>query len=261
MKSQSDPFSIDSLGGPKTPARLLHVRTHVPECHYLADESKAVLREAQQRLVWAHRLIQPLRPLTEPVFLYEVALDRAAKKERDKNPRWPQPEKPPVDREFMARMEAVRMRKPIVPKPARKLAQPKKRRQQWPDEDILIALQLWFEEHGEAPRQSDWNQSSPYWPSHQTVANHFGTWAKGLDKAGVPRRPRVQKVSSEALLGLRADGLSYREIAKELGVNIATVARRLRKLGAPERPPPKDLRKRRREQRIADLQKALTKGE
>jgi hypothetical protein len=58
-------------------------------------------------------------------------------------------------------------------------------RSRWSDAEILTALQGWAIKHGRAPSCPEWGHASLSRPGTSTVANHFGTWRKGLEAAGL----------------------------------------------------------------------------
>jgi DNA invertase Pin-like site-specific DNA recombinase len=56
---------------------------------------------------------------------------------------------------------------------------------QWEDSEILGALQAWADAHGHAPRARDWSRGGSYYPTCRTVRRHFGSWRRGLIRAGL----------------------------------------------------------------------------
>ena len=111
-------------------------------------------------------------------------------------------------------------------------------RDRWSDEAILRALRDWTDELGRPPRRQEWSgeqpydagsaqrkwmREHPYWPSSSCVANHFGSWSKGLAAAGLIERARefddsvAERVATARQL--RAAGCSVRAIAQQLGVS------------------------------------------
>ena len=55
----------------------------------------------------------------------------------------------------------------------------------WEDAEILGALQAWTDAHGRVPRAKDWHRGTGRFPTSSTVARHFGSWNKGLLRAGL----------------------------------------------------------------------------
>lgn len=99
----------------------------------------------------------------------------------------------------------------------------------WTDEAIIKAIQQWAAEHGHPPRVSDWlkaGQDHPSFGSCYGPQCSFKNWADAIEAAGFPRPYTGHKYY------------------------LTPSAPRTRK-------PLPDLRKRKREQRIADLRKAL----
>lgn len=72
----------------------------------------------------------------------------------------------------------------------------------WRDEDLINAIRLWAQQYGRPPRWIDWTPSrarargvtlapsveAGHWPTGPQVANRFGGWNKGLERAGVTPR-------------------------------------------------------------------------
>lgn len=125
----------------------------------------------------------------------------------------------------------------------------------------MLAIQLWAEEHdGQPPNWSDWEKASDYWPSKFTVSKRMG-WREALRQAGFTPVRRSSKVPREEALRLRREGYTLEQIAEILGVGLRSLGRALREMGAPARAHPRDLRRRSRQQRIEDLQKAIRRKE
>lgn len=63
--------------------------------------------------------------------------------------------------------------------------------------DIITKLQNWKEQHGRAPRFSEWNWE----PTAQTIRKRFGSWEQALEDAGLEKPPhKNQKFSDDELL-------------------------------------------------------------
>ena len=117
----------------------------------------------------------------------------------------------------------------------------------WSAERIVDSLRDWAELVGQAPRVLDrcpversgtgyrarlWERHYPRWPEASTVVRYFGSWRKGLIAAGLPvDRPPLELPLQERIQAarrMRAQRLSYREIAAELGVYPDVVGQYLR---------------------------------
>lgn len=140
-------------------------------------------------------------------------------------------------------------------------------RREWSKDDILYAMLEWEEKHGEPPRWNDWQIATAETPASMTVRKRFGSWNNAMAAAGfTPRDPHANvppvgippkftpDVEKKAMR-LRLQGMPDYAIAKRLGISRATIQRHLGR-----RPKPRPvLKNRTREQRIADLRKALEK--
>lgn len=227
-----------------TPAHFISSRAHIPDFHYVEDESSEVIKCVQRQLVWAHRLTQQPEPLfSESLLLFDRAVDKAVRNTKKKAKPRPAGQK----------ME----QRPMKPQPARRDEKKRRITGGWTEENIVLAIQLWAEEHdGQPPSWSDWEKASDYWPSKFTVSKRIG-WREALKRAGFKPVRRSTKVPRQEALRLRQQGYTVKQIADSLQVGYGSVRHALRELGAPSRPQPRDLRKRSRQQRIADLQKAM----
>jgi hypothetical protein len=58
-------------------------------------------------------------------------------------------------------------------------------RHHWDDAEIVAALQRWTARHGRPPAYADWAHATSSRPGTSAVANHFGSWRKGLVAAGL----------------------------------------------------------------------------
>jgi hypothetical protein len=68
----------------------------------------------------------------------------------------------------------------------------------WSDEAIVAALQRWVEQHSCAPRAIDWALGGFEHPTAATVRQHFGSWQKALQAAGVRRHPDTMRFWRDA---------------------------------------------------------------
>lgn len=135
----------------------------------------------------------------------------------------------------------------------------------WTRERIIEAIQEWARVHGRRPVSGDWQRAGEGHPSasgiYGTRDPEFSSWSEALRAAGFTAPTGVGRGNSrwtnEQALALREAGLSDAEIGRRLGVTAQAISMRI---GA-RNPKPKPVkRKRSREQRIADLNKALKKG-
>ena len=70
----------------------------------------------------------------------------------------------------------------------------------WTKEEIIQKIQEWQAEHGLPPAKTDW-QKNDEWPSHGSVAYHFGSWSDGIRAAGfLPLPTGVTKKSLSTYL-------------------------------------------------------------
>lgn len=142
-------------------------------------------------------------------------------------------------------------------------------RRKWSKDDILYAMLEWEEKNGEPPKWNDWMIAGEDHPVSMTVRKHFGSWNNAMAAAGfTPRDPHANvppsgippKMTPEIKKKanhLRRQGIPDYAIAERLGISRSTIQRHLG-----HRPKPKPvLIKRTREQRIADLRRALAKEE
>src|SRR4051794_7498452 len=117
----------------------------------------------------------------------------------------------------------------------------------WTSEAIRAALHDWSRVVGRAPRAHEWSSVAtgpsarasrwqvehPRWPSAGAVVHHFGSWSDGLRAAGLPtlyvehELPLGERVATA--LALRAAGEPVRSIADQLGVDLRTAYRYLRR--------------------------------
>lgn len=139
----------------------------------------------------------------------------------------------------------------------------------WTREKIIEAIQRWTREHGKAPTSTQWKHRGEYWPSATAIYSHpesaiFSSWNEALRAAGVKlNRPKGSPGPGrhwwprEEARVLWEQGWSAEQIAAKYGVTANAIANVFgyRTTRADRRP--KALGKRTREQRIADLQKAL----
>jgi len=129
----------------------------------------------------------------------------------------------------------------------------------WSDDDILYAILEWHEEHGCPPSWDDWSRSGgDKHPTSVTVLKRFGSLGTAIREAGLtPYEPQRVKFDEALAHQLRMDGVPDTEISKRLGIGYHVLFHRL----GPRPKPVKTGKRRSREQRIADLQEALKKGE
>jgi len=128
----------------------------------------------------------------------------------------------------------------------------------WSEDDILYAIMEWEEKHGRPPVCNDWLQSNgDEHPSLGPVYRLFGSWNEAIRQAGFTpyESPRIE-IDEELARRLRNEGLSDAAIARRLDISVGVLTKRIGK-----RPKPIPVgKKRSREQRIADLRKALQEG-
>jgi hypothetical protein len=124
----------------------------------------------------------------------------------------------------------------------------------WSQDDILYAIIEWEEERGKPPVANDWLTAGEKNPSAVTVYKKFGSWNEAIRAAGFTPYAYPRKEFDEKLARrLRKEGLSEKSIASRLEISTDVLRKRLG-------PRPKLVpvgKKRTREQRIADLQKAI----
>jgi Recombinase/Recombinase zinc beta ribbon domain/Homing endonuclease associated repeat len=69
----------------------------------------------------------------------------------------------------------------------------------WRRDGIVAALKRWQALHGQAPRTHEWESGSFDHPNAETVRNHFGTWRRALQAAGMDMaNPRLARSWSDA---------------------------------------------------------------
>jgi hypothetical protein len=76
----------------------------------------------------------------------------------------------------------------------------------WDDVEIIGALQAWADTHGRSPTPIDWLVCEAHHPETRTLEHHFGSWERGLERAGlepsspvIRRRPWSASASIQAL--------------------------------------------------------------
>lgn len=132
----------------------------------------------------------------------------------------------------------------------------------WTRERVIKAMQEWAKaNNGHPPTVKDWSHASEENPSATSLSGYpsapFKSWNEAIKAAGFePRRsgpgPGMSKWSKEEARHLREEGLTDREIARRFGISASAIGQRI----GPRAKPPVP-RNRTREQRIADLRKAL----
>lgn len=110
----------------------------------------------------------------------------------------------------------------------------------WTRERIVAALDRWANEHGTPPKAREWMASGPWWPSHRSVLNRFGSWNAAMTAAGfLPRGPygvrlkrtaeRSRLLSADTLVEpvarYLADGVSPQTLSELSGVDEAVIRR------------------------------------
>lgn len=96
----------------------------------------------------------------------------------------------------------------------------------WTREAVILAFQTYFEEHGEPPRSHTRGM-----PESVTVRRRFGSWAAGLEAAGLPvvcdRRPETWASVVE-----RAQrGEAVADIAEDMGCTVSNIYQHLARRG------------------------------
>lgn len=133
----------------------------------------------------------------------------------------------------------------------------------WTQERVIRAIQEWAMVNGKPPTATDWMRAGPGHPAATGIYGQRGCfryWNDAIAAAGfTPNRtspgPGKSKWSKSEARRLREEGLTDREIAKRIGVSPSAIGQRI---GPREDYQPRLVkRKRTREQRIADLQRAL----
>jgi hypothetical protein len=76
------------------------------------------------------------------------------------------------------------------------------RQKTWSEENVIAALQRWFEEYGRSPTALEWNRSGETHPSRNTAVNVFGSWSEALSAAELPTRKSGEKIMDSALAPL-----------------------------------------------------------
>ena len=153
--------------------------------------------------------------------------------------------------------------------------QKQKDEKRWTREAIIQAIQQWADKHGQPPVVSEWRKAGPDHPGFTSCygpGSPFPNWADAIEAAGYPRprsghKRKDKQWDHERARQLRDEGWSNLAIARALEVHPTTISNHLGPVGERTTPlkrlypykrqPPKDLRRRNREQRIADLRKAL----
>lgn len=138
----------------------------------------------------------------------------------------------------------------------------------WPPEKIIEAIQRWVREHGRPPTAAQWRSRGEWWPAYHSVYGDrapFPTWRSALQAAGYDtpafthktRGPGKRAWSVEEAKRLRRVGLPDTVIGEHLGVSGSAIYQALGPRGIPRQ---RNRKRRTREERIADLKKALANG-
>jgi predicted transcriptional regulator len=139
-------------------------------------------------------------------------------------------------------------------------------RRYWTRERVIEAIQKWAAEHGAPPTAPQWQRAGEYHPAATACYGKKGVfprWADAIEAAGFPRPvtkspgPGKSTWSKDEARKLRRQGLMDTEIAERFGVTAGAISNRIGR-----RNQETFIRKRRtREERIADLQRALEQEE
>lgn len=137
----------------------------------------------------------------------------------------------------------------------------------WTRERVILAIQNWARMYGSPPAATQWRRSGKAHPSIGAVYGKtgvFSSWNEAIAAAGfTPRHsnpgPGKSSWTNDEARKLRAEGLSNREIGERFGVTPTAISHRIGIEGS--RQPRSVIKKRTREQRIADLRAAIKKGE
>lgn len=100
----------------------------------------------------------------------------------------------------------------------------------WTSEDILAAIRRWSERNGQAPCGEDFTGIEDM-PHRNTVARHFGSWARGLVAAGVRPRQDKRPEAWEAIRAAIAAGERTADVAARFGVTSNAIHQRFRERG------------------------------
>ena len=145
----------------------------------------------------------------------------------------------------------------------------RKNQRYWTRERIIEAIQRWTREHGRTPTSTDWIHRGEHHPSATAIYSHpesalFPSWNEALRAAGVKlNRPKGSPgpgkywwPRDEARV-LWEQGWSAKAIADKYGVTANAIYQVFGDRNKRTDLRPKALGKRTREERIADLRKAL----
>ncbi len=139
------------------------------------------------------------------------------------------------------------------------------RRRIWTRENIIEAIHLFNEKHGRPPVSTEWTRGASEYPNTGTVSERFGSWAAAIEAAGYQRpdvgRKLVDRSEDRAeAKRLHAEGRTVEQLADMFNMPPSIIRRYLASNERSMNPRPSGKpKKRTREQRIADLQKALAK--
>lgn len=75
------------------------------------------------------------------------------------------------------------------------------RKRKWENEEIIEAINDFFEKRGRQPSANDWKyKSADDYPTTVTVIRAFGSWSKAIEAAGFPPRTNNGTFSGDRLI-------------------------------------------------------------
>src|SRR3990167_9329211 len=82
-------------------------------------------------------------------------------------------------------------------------------RHKYTKKELIVLLKEWARVHGETPSQSQWDADASM-PSNNPVRTQFGSWGKGLVKAGLtPKVPTISKLCRENMIKAHTGRTSF----------------------------------------------------